>query len=68
MRTEAIIKFTANDCIDYARENYDIGLLASEITSILEYIEQKHDCNLTYWENLERAIVEIKAKVLEAKQ
>ena len=59
MKYEAIIRVTVNDVILCAKR----PMKASHITRVLEYIEEKHDCNLTFWENVENAINKTKIKV-----
>jgi len=52
MKNSIKIEYTANDVIDFVREEYEKGVLASEVTKVLDYIENEHDCHLCFWDNI----------------
>lgn len=56
MKKEATIKVSIYDVFNYGAEDMGLELEDYEVSKVLEYIEENHDCNLSFWENVHVAI------------
>ena len=56
MRYSTTITIEANDIIGYARDILNKKLFAHEISNAFDYIDNNFDCNLSYWDNINKAI------------
>jgi hypothetical protein len=60
MLTSTTVTYTKNDIIQRASHNNIKTLKDSELSKVIYHIYGNHDCNLTYWENIDTAIMSIR--------